>query len=168
MVAQHGTLNFVGDGAFMVLSLPVSAFDHIDDDADGELSVAEFTKYRPAIVAAVNANVQLLGEEGPRLLQGMMLSPVVPHDGRQVPTDQLVVMGRFALAGMDTQSGNALSGKLRFHLGLFGNTAEEQLMEMTATRVVEPKKHKFVLTPKQPDVGLFLGGRYRAVKPLSP
>lgn len=38
MVAQRGTLNLVGDGGFMVLSLPISAFTGIDDNADGQLS----------------------------------------------------------------------------------------------------------------------------------
>ncbi|MDO6795819.1 hypothetical protein Q4601_16060, partial [Shewanella sp. 1_MG-2023] len=31
MVAQHGTINLVDDGAFMVLSLPVSAFHFLDN-----------------------------------------------------------------------------------------------------------------------------------------
>ena len=38
MVAQHGTLNLVGDGVYMVLSLPVSAFAGSDDDGDDKLS----------------------------------------------------------------------------------------------------------------------------------
>ena len=33
MVAQRGTLNFVGTGGFVVMSLPVDAFTGIDDDA---------------------------------------------------------------------------------------------------------------------------------------
>ena len=39
MVAQHGTLNIVDDSVFMVLSLPVSAFEGLDDDpAGGQIS----------------------------------------------------------------------------------------------------------------------------------
>jgi hypothetical protein len=50
MVAQHGTLNVVDDGVFMVLSLPVSAFDGVDDDNDGKVSMLEFNNHRGAIV----------------------------------------------------------------------------------------------------------------------
>ena len=38
MVAQQGTLNVVDDGAFVVMSLPISAFSSVDDDGDGKLS----------------------------------------------------------------------------------------------------------------------------------
>ena len=41
MVAQHGSLNIVGDGAFMVLSLPASAFEDIDENGDGDISMIE-------------------------------------------------------------------------------------------------------------------------------
>ena len=153
MVAQRGTLNFVGDGSFVVLSLPVSAFAGTDDDGDGKLSVTEFTKHRPAIVDAVNEQVQLLDQGNPLPLQGMMLSPVVPHTvpgAPKVPADQLVVMGRFDLAGL-----KGATSELKFHVGLFGKQAEEQSLEITATQVVEPKKHKMVLTPKQPKARLF-------------
>ena len=53
MVARHGTLNFVDDGAFMVLSLPMSAFEGIDDDGDGKVSMIEFNNHRTGIVGAV-------------------------------------------------------------------------------------------------------------------
>lgn len=88
MVAQRGTLNFDGDGVYMVLSLPVSAFDHIDDNGDGRLSASEFSAHRPAIVSAVATGVQLSDENGTRPLQRMMLSPVVPHDAPAAPSDQ--------------------------------------------------------------------------------
>lgn len=41
ILAQKGTLNIVDGGAFMVLSLPVSAFSGIDDDGDALLSPTE-------------------------------------------------------------------------------------------------------------------------------
>jgi hypothetical protein len=36
MVAQRGTLNFVGSGGFVVMALPVDAFTGVDDDGDGQ------------------------------------------------------------------------------------------------------------------------------------
>ena len=49
VVSQRGTLNIVGDGAYMVLSLPVSALSGIDDDHDGLLSVNELRAHGASI-----------------------------------------------------------------------------------------------------------------------
>jgi hypothetical protein len=96
MVAQHGTLNIVDDGAFMVLSLPISAFEGVDDDSDGKVSMVEFNNHRGAIVESVGQNLTLSDKDGNLSLQGIMLSPVVPHDAPEEPLSQLIVMGRFS------------------------------------------------------------------------
>ena len=59
MVAQHGTLNFVGQSAFMVLSLPISAFKNIDDDGNGAISLTEFNLHRKAIEKSVREQISL-------------------------------------------------------------------------------------------------------------
>jgi hypothetical protein len=84
MVAQHGTLNIVDDGVFMVLSLPISAFDGVDDDNDGKVSMIEFNNHRAAIIESIEQNVTLGDKEGNLSLEGIMLSPVVPHDAQTV------------------------------------------------------------------------------------
>lgn len=61
MVAQHGTLNLVGDGAFMVLSIPATALPGADDDHDGRLSRAELERHYRDVAAAVAAGVTLVG-----------------------------------------------------------------------------------------------------------
>lgn len=147
MVAQQGTINIFKDGAYLVLSLPISAFDGVDDDKDGKLSITEFTKHRPAIVKAVNEQVQLFDPKGSRPLQGMMLSPVTPHDDPKAPASQLVIMGRFALENTHTD--------LHFHMGLFGTKPEEQSLKMIATRSAKPKRKVSLLTPDQPKIELF-------------
>jgi hypothetical protein len=40
MVAQRGTLNLVDNGAFMVISLPVTALAGTDDDGDSRLPMS--------------------------------------------------------------------------------------------------------------------------------
>jgi hypothetical protein len=139
MVAQHGTLNIVDDGAFMVLSLPMSAFEGVDDDSDGKVSMVEFNNHRAAIVESVGQDVTLGDKEGNLPLQGIMLSPVVPHDAREEPLSQLIVMGRFSLVGA--------KGALRFQVGLFGKQATEQLLNITATREFDNHEHVFEITP---------------------
>jgi hypothetical protein len=142
MVAQHGTLNIVDDSAFMVLSLPISAFEDVDDDSDGQVSMVEFNNHRAAIVESVGQDVTLSDKEGNLSLQGIMLSPVVPHDAPNDPVSQLIVMGRFALAGA--------KGALRFQIGLFGKHSDEQLLKITMTRKSDYQEHVFELTPATP------------------
>lgn len=148
MVAQHGTINIVGSGAFLVISLPVSAFANVDDDGDFKLSRAEFTKHRPALVKSVNEKIKLLEKGIPRPLEGMMLSPVSPHENPMAPADQLVIMGRFPLVSTATSD-------LTFHLGLFGQAAMEQQQKLSFSNKEKLLKHKVVLTPERPRVDFF-------------
>jgi hypothetical protein len=76
-----------------------------------------------------------------------MLSPVVPHDAPEEPLSQLIVMGRFSLAGT--------KGELRFQSSLFGKQASERLLKITVTRKSDNQKHVFELTPATPAGMLF-------------
>ncbi|AOW13902.1 hypothetical protein LPB72_01095 [Hydrogenophaga crassostreae] len=151
MVAQRGTLNLVDGGAFMVLSIPVLAFQGIDDSGDGLLSSAEFGAHRQSIIGAVKQGVVLSDAQGPRELQGMMLSLAPPdHRGEgesEGPSSQLVVMGRFDLG----EPGSPL----RFQVNLFGQSAAEQVFRVTASRADKSEQHLMTLTPQQPSADMF-------------
>ena len=147
MAAQHGTLNFVGDDVFMVLSLPVSAFSGVDDDGDGKLSMIEFGAHRAVIASAVMRNVKLLDEQGPRPLDGVMLSLATPNDAATQPAAQLVILGRFALTGQ--------KGTLRFQARLFSIEAAERILRVTVTRGAKTETQLLVLTAQQPSRDLF-------------
>lgn len=149
MVAQHGTLNVVNDDVFMVLSLPISAFDTIDDDSDGTVTMVEFNNHRGAIVQSIRENITLGSGQENASLQGLMLSPVRPHDITSQEISQLAVMGRFSLHG--------LASDLRFHLGLFGTQVAERSMEITVTRNSDKHKAVFELTPGAPARLIFSG-----------
>ena len=148
MVAQRGTLNIVDDGAFMVLSLPVSAFRGVDDDGDGRLSMAEFGKHRQAIASAVTREVQLSDPQGARPLAGLMLTLSPPDQDPTGPAAQLIAMGRFALAAPEQP--------LRMQVGLFGSTPAEQTLQLTVTHRSEAGL--LVLTPERPHRALFASG----------
>ena len=137
MVAQRGTLNIVGDGAYIVFSLPVSAFQGVDDDGDGLLSAAEGNAHIHALEAQVRAGLQLLGPRGPLPLEGLMLTLTPPDDAPSAPSAQLVVVGRYALG--ESQDG------LRLRQTLFGRTAAERSQEVTVTRGAE--RQRIVLAP---------------------
>ncbi len=151
MVAQRGTLNIVGDGAFMVLSLPVSAFNGVDDDGDGKLSPTEFAAHRSEIFAAVTRDVQLLDAQGARPLEGLMLSLSPPDDAPQSPASQLVALGRFALTP-GTADAAALDSSLRFRINLYGKEALERSFQVTVTR--KPQTQLMALTADHPQRAL--------------
>lgn len=147
MVAQHGTLNVVDGGVFIVLSLPTSAFSGVDNDNDSKLSTAEFNQHRSDIAISVLQNVVLKNNNKKLTLQGLILSPVVSHSSPKSPSTQLVIMGRFTL--------NDPEYNLEFQVGLLGKNAQEKSLKITATDKAKSDKHVFTLTSKTQKVKFF-------------
>lgn len=143
MVAQKGTLNFSGDGAYLLLSLPVSALVRVDDDGDGLLSARELQAHTADIERQVRAAVQLVRGGRALPLQGLLLNLSPPeHPAGQVAAhpsshtagaaaSQLVVMGRFALAA---DALPAVGSAYRFRIGLFGRRPAERRIDMVFTQ----------------------------------
>ncbi len=150
MPAQRGTLNLAGDGAFLVLSLPVSALKGVDTDGDGLLSVAELQAHAGDIQQQVAQGVQLWSDAGQRPLQGLMLQLSPDELSPAAPARQVVALGRFALDGQ-TQG-------LRLRLALLGTQPDEQ----TQTIVVSQgeRVQRLVLGADQPE-GLLLPSAWR-------
>ncbi len=107
----------------------------------------EFNHHRAAIVGSIAQNVTLSDKHANLPLDGIMLSPVVPHDASDESISHLTVMGRFALANT--------KGSLRFQAGLFGEQSAEQRLKITATRQSDNQEHVFELTPATPAEMLF-------------
>jgi len=147
IVAQRGTLNILNNGVFMVLSLPISAFEGVDDDNDGKLSKIEFTKHRSVITNVIHEKVVLKDKNRKLVLEDMMLSPVTSHQSPQDPVSQLVVMGRYNLTD--------LLSPLEYTIELFGTTPAEQVLDVVATRKSDNQKRKIKLTPKNSSVSIF-------------
>lgn len=126
MPAQQGTLNLLGDGAFMVLSVPVSALRGADDNGDGLLDARELHVHWRDIQAQVERGVELRDASGPRPLQGLMLTLSPADDAPDSAATQLVALGRFALG--------APTAPLHFRLGLFGRSPAERGFQIRITR----------------------------------
>jgi hydrogenase/urease accessory protein HupE len=127
MVAQSGTLNLQGDGAFLVVSLPISAFADVDDDRDGKMSLPELIAHQKAISEAVQQGIRLRGTDGKaEALQGLMLSVSGPDGASDQATTQVLAMGRFALQGLTTP--------FALEVRLWGRGADEQSIQIKATR----------------------------------
>lgn len=150
MAAQKGTLNIVGNAAFLVLSVPVSGLRAVDDDGDGALSKTELATHGDAIRAQVQAGVQLQGGAGALPLLLMMLDIAPVENTPAAPSSQLVVLGRFQL---DSPGGNVdepkdfESNRLSLRFSLFGKKAGEQAQDLTITRLDETQWLRF--TPEQ-------------------
>jgi HupE / UreJ protein len=148
MVAQHGTLNFVDDGVFFVVSVPVTAFHGVDDNGDGQLSATELRAHEETLKAQFEAGFQLRDRTGPRPLQGLLLNLSPDHSRAAAPTTQVVAMGRFALASPDRA--------VRLRVALFGHGAAEKTIQIKATRGVATDL--LVLTPAQAERTVFPSG----------
>lgn len=140
VVSQHGTLNIVGDGAYMVLSLPVSALTGFDDNHDSLLSVGELRAHTASIESQIKRGVTLGSSLGPSKLEGVMLNTEAPDSDPSAPSTHLVVLGRFAVPAQATE--------LTFALHLFGTGADEQTEHIAVTRGDESQL--ITLTPEQP------------------
>jgi hypothetical protein len=156
MVAQKGTLNLHGDGAYLVVSLPVSAFTGIDDDGDGAWSAQELGLHGPQIQDQLKAQLRLRDAQGQRPIDGITLVPTPPDDKPADPVTQLVVLARFKLAQPVSAGGAAMAKGLAFHAGLFGPSQAEQQLSITVTQ--GPHKQLLVLTPERPEQALFPSG----------
>ncbi len=138
MVEQHGTVNFANGGAFLVVSLPVSAFDGVDDDGDGAISAKELSRHTAEVEQQIRDNVQLLDESGaPLPLQGLLLSLVSPDHAPTAPARQLIALGRYPIDDGVSSPG--------LRINLQGESPEEQRISITATR--DGQSHEMVFTP---------------------
>lgn len=166
MVAQRGTLNIVAApassahsagsaatsgtdtagsaGAFLVLSIPVSALQGVDDDHDGLLSATELQRHAARIERQLRAQVQLLGNAGALPLRGLMLQLSPPDETPGAPAAQLVMLGRFALGTL-----GAPGAALHLNIGLQGQHAGEQRFDVFVTRQDHGASHAFRPTPAQ-------------------
>ena len=150
IAAQKGTLNIVGDAAFLVLSVPVSALRGVDDDADTALSKAELHAHAQAIREQVQAGVQLLGPNGPLPLQLVMVDVASPDEAPGGTSSHLLVLGRFQLpasGGPADPSQSHSAGGLKLHFALFGDQTSERQQHLTVTRQQETQWLRF--TPEQ-------------------
>lgn len=145
MVAQHGTLNFVGGGAYFVVSFPVSALVGVDDDADGRISGQELKTHRKAIEAQVRKGFQLVDDRGPRAVRGLLINSSSDHGKPGEPVDQLVAMGRFDLP--------STKKPVKLRTTLFGKTEAEKTVTIRVRRHKELQS--VVLRAAKPEHTLF-------------
>ena len=143
MPAQQGTINLVGDRAYVLVSLPVSALGG-DVDGDGLLSKEELRGQLAALRQRAREGFRLLDGEtaGEPIVLHLIAEP--DHD-KAAGSTHVVMMATFQFAGPPARP--------RVEAGLFGQREEEQRLTLRAQRgtLIDP----VVLTPARPAQGLF-------------
>ena len=117
MVSENGTLNFVDNNVYIVLSLPISAFKGVDDNQDGHVSLQEFNAHRTEISANVMHNVYLSDINNKFNIDGLLLNPSASHQNVS-EVDHLTIMGRYSIPTPTT--------KVNFNVKLFSHDKKLQ------------------------------------------
>ena len=146
VAAQSGTLNMVDQAAFLVLSVPVSALQGVDEDQDGNMSKAELARHDGAIRQQIQAGIQMMGPDRAFPLQLVMVDIAPADNTPESPASHLVVLGRFDLnphgSNVDKSTSTAFSN-LELHFSLFGQNDGEQTQDLTITRQSEKQWLRF-------------------------
>lgn len=145
MPAQKGSLNLTDQGAFLVLSLPISAFDNIDSNADGKVTLQEYKSAQKRISAQAREHIGLSTDRGNYALIGVMLAPETGHGSDSV--EQINVMGKFSI-GNDYRV-------LVLKNAMYGTAETEKTVTITATRKASNWRRKFDLSESRPYASLY-------------
>lgn len=119
---QTATLNILGNAAFCVVSIPVSALTGVDDDGDGLLSLAEVQRHAPEIQRQFEARFHL-SDDGEAPVR--VMSWVAPPADDGAGADYVVLLHRADFAAAPT--------KPELTTDLFGTGSGEQQMTIRAT-----------------------------------
>ena len=148
MVAQRGTVNIVDESAYVVLSLPIAAFEGIDSNEDGQISMIEFNVNRKLVTQAIEQKINLRGNNESSKLMDVLLSPVQNHHSTSDYFTQLTVMGKFDLKNF--------SDSITLIVNVFGKSEKEKSLEVTTIQGKDKLRKKYLLTSESPSVELLL------------
>jgi hydrogenase/urease accessory protein HupE len=142
MPAKQGTVNVVGDGAFVVLSVPVSALHGFDDDGDGLLSMTELRAHQAEVRAEVDRRLVVRDGDvkGETAALDFVLSPA--HESRPDLADHVIVLEHARWSAPPTD--------VRVTCDLFGADDADRQLTITASRTGVP-----AAGPKVSEAGLF-------------
>ena len=136
IVAQSGTLNFVDGGAFLVLSMPPSAFSGIDENGDGEIAPTEVVNQLDAIKKQVHKGIELSdGTTGGVPLKGLLVSAVHLEENAKNPVAQLMILGRFAISDP--------TPPVSLNIRLYGEVPEEAYYSVAVKHAGRTQKFLF-------------------------
>jgi hydrogenase/urease accessory protein HupE len=123
---QNATIHAVGAKVYAVVSVPVSALSGVDDDGDGQLSVAELRRHQSDISREFRQRFELrMAKETGRALTSWVLSPQT-GGGALAPMSYVVVL--------EAVQFSRPVDELALHTDLFGSGDGEATLSIRATR----------------------------------
>ncbi len=140
MNEQQGTLNFSADGAYITLSLPLAAFEGVDEDDNGDVSIIEFNRHRATILDSIRREVVLSSANEKFELDGLRLAPQLAHGESVDKLASVVLLGRFSYSEYPQDP--------TLRINLFGTTAAERILEIAVTRKSVGYSRIHTLTPE--------------------
>lgn len=139
---QQGALTLQPQGMILVLSVPVSAFQGVDEDRDQKLSAQELDQHATTIEREIHKNLWIQRGDRRFDIQDLLVTLSTPKDMNEVPATHLTVMGKFSTEEMvDDDHG-------KFELHLYGANADEQLYSIKVKK--SDRVHLFTLDPTHP------------------
>ena len=159
MPAQQGTINLAGSAAFVVLAVPVSALDGVDDNRDGRLSETELMHHRDSLVAQVGSRFGICegAVRAPVQVLQVLAEPDERHAaGGEATTQRNAGAGHFLVLMRHslTNEGAALT----VETDLFGQLPSEKQLTLKLSKGDETEAA--VLTPLHPSHRLFKSAGY--------
>lgn len=148
MPEKQGSVNVVGNNAYIVMTVPVSALAGFDDNQDGMIDVPELVGHGEALRAQVLERFGVTDDrQAPTGSITWLLTPNT-GDTAQAPSSYLLAMQSLSFASPP--------GNLRIRYELFGTAGNDRQLALTATRGTE--REVVVLTPGHGQSRLFRGG----------
>jgi hypothetical protein len=130
--AQNATLNIIENAAYVVVSVPASALEGVDDDGDGKFSVAELQRNNDAIIEQFSARFKVT--DGDSSNKGdAVLNWVVPPQTDTVQTEETDAHSTYVILMQRVNFARTVQYPV-VSTDLFGTGPGESQMTMTATR----------------------------------
>lgn len=160
MPAQQGTLNVLNDSAFVVLMVPVSTFQGVDDNHDTRLSNAEVLTHNTALQAQIRARFRVYtthtqSSSAWSIGTQTFVSVRAEHDEQGTAPGQGPdsVGAKHILVLLKAQFEGAPDA-IRVETDLFGTAPEERVLTLRTTRNAETAVAR--LTPEAMSYEFFI------------
>lgn len=129
MPTQKGTVNIKENAAFVVVALPLSTFDAVDDDHDGKVSAAEMQNHRTELENQVQTKLRFFDGDKAGSVEFIQINTEEDEAPTANNAQHYLVLMKIGFDQAPQQ--------LRLENALFSNNAGEQNLSLRATRGTE-------------------------------
>lgn len=154
LLPQKGYLNLAPDGAYLVISIPISSFTEINHNDASVWSEVDLNKHLNEVQKKLNSCLQFKSS-------GQVISPNLAmvymskvDDANDSSSNQLTAMMKFALTEDPMLSIRSSSADFHLSVTCFGQARSEKQFEIFVLTQKELKR-TLLLTPENPEAYIF-------------